>query len=141
MGKSFGAFIRYRRQRLGLTQRQLADQLGLRSAAFLSDIESGNRKPSISLFPALARVLETDVRDLQACDARYLLSEIRELLESRPDSAPTVGRIVEAIRELGADEALHRIENYAPPASEGKTRKAGLTRSRRTPAPADTLDL
>lgn len=141
MWKSFGSFIKYRRQRLGLTQRQLADQLGLRSAAFLSDIESGNRKPSESLFPALARVLETDIRQLQTYDTRHILAELRTLLESRPETAASFGQILTSVRNLGAEEVLHRIDAYLPPATpatEGdkKPRKPAPRRQPSAPAPA-----
>lgn len=115
MWKSFGSFIKYRRQRLGLTQRQLADQLGLKSAAFLSDIESGNRHPSASLFPALARVLETDIRDLQNYDTRHALGEVRTLLDERPEIALHLGRIVSALRFLGPEEVLRRLDTHTPP--------------------------
>lgn len=151
MSKSFGAFVRYRRQRLGLTQRQLADKLGLKSAAFLSDIESGNRKPSPSLFPAMARVLETEVRDLQACDTRHLLAEVRQLLETRPENAAGFGRILEVIRALGSDEVLHRLEGWSTTASTTPgntpsrtartTPRSTAARTAKTPPTTDSLGL
>jgi len=123
MWNSFGSFVRARRKRLGLTQRQLADALGLKSAAFLSDIEAGNRNPSHSLFPALARILETDIKDLLAYDVRTTLEEIRRHLETRPDDTAALGRILEAVRGQGAVEVLRRLDAYAEPMEAGPKKR------------------
>ncbi len=146
MWKSFGEFIRYRRTRLGLTQRQLADRLSLKSAAFLSDIEAGNRHPSQSLIPALARILETPVEDLQVYDTRNSLAKVRRLLADWPEYTRNFGRIVDAVRSVGADEVLRRIQNghlesaAAPESSEKKSRKPAV-RKKAPPSAHDSLPL
>lgn len=51
------------RKRLGLTQRQLASQAGIRQPR-LSKFESGDATPSVAELKELARVLGVDVVDL-----------------------------------------------------------------------------
>ena len=144
MQKSFSDFIRDRRRQLGLTQRQVAEALGLKSIAFLSDIEAGNRKPSLELLPALARILETDVETLRAHDIRSPLAEVRTLLEAHPEYAVAFRRVVEHSRDLGADEVLRRIEGHVeepqssqPPKRQAKTsaNPQGMPKRRRIPPP------
>lgn len=146
MPKCFSEFIRDRRRHLGLTQRQVAEALGLKSIAFLSDIEAGNRKPSLDLLPALARILETDVETLRAHDIRSPLAEVRTLLEAHPEYAVAFRRVVEHSRDLGADEVLRRIEGnteapttpFRPPLN-GQTKAVsnatGMPTRRRIPPP------
>jgi transcriptional regulator with XRE-family HTH domain len=111
MPKSFGEFIRDRRRELGLTQRQVAEALGLKSIAFFSDIEAGNRKPAWTLIPTLAHVLQTDVETLRSHDIRSPLAEVRTLLQTHPEYAVAFRRVIDHSRKLGADEVLRRIEN------------------------------
>jgi transcriptional regulator with XRE-family HTH domain len=110
MSKSFGDFIRDQRRQCGLTQREVAQALGLKSIAFLSDIEAGNRKPAHHLLPALAKVLKTDIELLKSHDIRSPLAEVRTLLQAHPEYAVAFRRVVEHSKELGADEVLRRIE-------------------------------
>ncbi|MEY2521050.1 MAG: Helix-turn-helix domain [Verrucomicrobiota bacterium] len=110
MSKSFGDFIRDKRRQCGLTQREVAQALGLKSIAFLSDIEAGNRKPAHHLIPALAQVLKTDMELLKSHDIRSPLAEVRTLLQAHPEYAVAFRRVVEHSKELGADEVLRRIE-------------------------------
>ena len=55
--KSIGERIRDRRKELHLTQNDIKSACGISSGA-LSEIESGNRTPSVVIFHALANVLE-----------------------------------------------------------------------------------
>jgi transcriptional regulator with XRE-family HTH domain len=110
MPKSFAEFIRDQRRLCGLTQREVAQALGLKSIAFLSDIEAGNRKPAHHLLPALAQVLKTDIELLKSHDIRSPLAEVRSLLQAHPEYAVAFRRVVEHSKELGADEVLRRIE-------------------------------
>jgi transcriptional regulator with XRE-family HTH domain len=111
MPEPFGVFLRNRRRELGLTQRQVAAAVGLKSIAFLSDIESGYRRPSRDLFPLLAQILKLDVETLEAHDIRTPLGEARSLLLEHPEYAVAFRKVVEHSRELGADEVLRRIES------------------------------
>lgn len=55
--KSIGERIRGRRKELHLTQNDIKSACGISSGA-LSEIENGNRTPSVVIFHALANVLE-----------------------------------------------------------------------------------
>lgn len=55
--KSIGERIRDRRKELHLTQNDIKSACGISSGA-LSEIENGNRTPSVVIFHALANVLE-----------------------------------------------------------------------------------
>ena len=55
--------IRERRLALGLTQEELANKIGV-SAPAVSKWEKGVSYPDITLLPALARILGTDVNTL-----------------------------------------------------------------------------
>ena len=61
--KSLGRNIKYRRQKLGLTQQQLADRLNL-SLNFVGKIEVAFSKPSLDTLIDIAEALETTVSDL-----------------------------------------------------------------------------
>ncbi len=111
MAQSFGDFIRARRRELGLTQREVAGALGFRSVAFLSDIETGNRKPSRHWMPELARVLETDLATLEGRDIRTPLGQARDWLEAHPEEAAPFRTVVDHARRLGAGEVVRRIEH------------------------------
>jgi transcriptional regulator with XRE-family HTH domain len=67
---------RYREAR-GLTQRQLADQIG-RSPSFLSHVENGDYLPSTKTLLALSRVLGVPISDLLGDDTRYAFAADRE---------------------------------------------------------------
>ena len=142
MSKSFGDFVRDQRRQCGLTQREVAEALGLKSIAFLSDIEAGNRKPAHDLLPALARVLKTDIEVLKSHDIRSPLAEVRTLLETHPEYAVAFRRVVEHSKELGADEVLRRIERPcdtaelgSPPISRDLKTEAPRPRRRNQPPP------
>jgi transcriptional regulator with XRE-family HTH domain len=49
--------VKHRRQALGLTQRQLAEMLGVKGS-HVAYLENGRRKPSLALLKRLADVLE-----------------------------------------------------------------------------------
>lgn len=54
--------IRYRREELGLSQKELAEKSGI-TQSFLCDIEQGRSKPSIDVAIKLAKVLK--VKDIK----------------------------------------------------------------------------
>ncbi len=59
----FAAEIKRRRARLGITQAQLAERVGVRLPT-IGRLEIGNRRPSIDLLERLAEALQCRVRDL-----------------------------------------------------------------------------
>ena len=81
--KTLGEIVKHRRQMRGLTQRQLAEMLGVKGS-HIAYLESGRRKPSLALLKHLADVLELDRWQL------FLLAhpEAKSLMGSRADAAP-----------------------------------------------------
>ena len=57
----FGQFVLKRRNELGLTQREIADALGLEAKEFVGLIEKGQRRPNYERLPKLAQILNTSV--------------------------------------------------------------------------------
>lgn len=81
---NLGEFLKARREGLGLTQRSLAQKLGV-EASHVAFIESGRRKPSLKLVGRLADTLGLDRQEvllLAHPEARALLS--RTEAEPRP---------------------------------------------------------
>jgi transcriptional regulator with XRE-family HTH domain len=77
----FGEMVRSRREGLGLTQRSLAQQLGV-EASHIAFIEGGRRKPSLKLIGRLADVLGLDRQQLLV----LVHPEAKELIaEAKPD--------------------------------------------------------
>ncbi len=56
--------IRDLRQAARMTQQELAQQLGYKSASAITMWETGERKPPSDLLPQLAKVLNCEVSDL-----------------------------------------------------------------------------
>jgi transcriptional regulator with XRE-family HTH domain len=82
--KTLGEIVKHRRQTQGLTQRQLAEMLGVKGS-HVAYLESGRRKPSFALIKHLAEVLELDPQQL------FLLAhpEAKSLLGSSADLVPS----------------------------------------------------
>src|ERR1700758_184620 len=79
--KNLGEFLKARREGLGLTQRSLAEKLGV-EASHVAFMESGRRKPSLKLVGRLADTLGLDRQTL------LILAhpETKELIaEAKPD--------------------------------------------------------
>ena len=81
--KTLGEIVKHRRQARGLTQRQLAEMLGVKGS-HVAYLESGRRKPSFALIKHLADVLELDPQQL------FLLAhpEAKSLLGRSADLVP-----------------------------------------------------
>lgn len=60
---NIGAIIKRERERLGMTQADLADAVGVRQG-FISKLENGSRVPSAARLPAYAEALRIDVNTL-----------------------------------------------------------------------------
>jgi transcriptional regulator with XRE-family HTH domain len=61
--KTFGSVLRDKRQSLDLTQRDLADLLGVK-AAHVAFLESGRRKPSLTLLRRISEICRIDPQKL-----------------------------------------------------------------------------
>jgi transcriptional regulator with XRE-family HTH domain len=93
--KTLGEIVKHRRQTLDLTQRQLAQMLGVKGS-HVAYLESGRRKPSLALLKRLADVLELNRLQLFLLahpEAKSLLSS--SAVPARPeDSAKAWQRFI-----------------------------------------------
>ncbi len=65
MGRELGRFLEHRRRELGLSRRELAEQSEL-SYPYVSQLETGDREPSLKTMRALAPVLDVRPEELAA---------------------------------------------------------------------------
>jgi transcriptional regulator with XRE-family HTH domain len=89
--KSLGKMLKERRIKLGLTQRVLAEQVGIK-ASHVAYIESGRRRPSLSLLERMATVLDLDRRELFVLahpEAKGMIDSAAP--PSRPEPPPSTG--------------------------------------------------
>jgi transcriptional regulator with XRE-family HTH domain len=89
-----GEFLKTRREALGLTQRALAQKLGV-EASHVAFIESGRRKPSLKLVARIADTLGLDRQELLVLahpEARALLTANK--LEPPKKTTPSWQRFV-----------------------------------------------
>jgi transcriptional regulator with XRE-family HTH domain len=78
--RTLGQAIKQKRLELALTQRELANQLGVK-ASHVAYIESGRRKPSLTLIRRIADALGLDRQEiflLSHPEAKYLVNQSRE---------------------------------------------------------------
>jgi transcriptional regulator with XRE-family HTH domain len=84
--RDLGEFLKARREGLGLTQRSLAQKLGV-EASHVSFIESGRRKPSLKLVARIADTLGLDRQEvllLAYPEVKVLLSQTEPEPRPRP---------------------------------------------------------
>lgn len=60
----FGEKLRSLRKQQGMTLKNLADELGFRSAGSVGDLESGRKKPSLEVALQLSRLFGVSVDQL-----------------------------------------------------------------------------
>ena len=96
---TIGEVIREKRKELELTQEQVAQRLGI-SAPAVNKWERGSTYPDITILPALARLLNTDINTLLCFqeevsdeEAALICSEIVEIMEA--DGADAAFRAAE----------------------------------------------
>ena len=91
---TLGERIRQLRLEKKLSMRALALKAGIKSVAFIADIEKGYRKPAPENLERLAHALETPLEELRELDDRAPVSEIRRLVEENPEWAVAFRRMV-----------------------------------------------
>jgi transcriptional regulator with XRE-family HTH domain len=92
--KTLGEKIKELREKKDISVRELARQLKV-SAAFLSDVELGRRHPSDEIMRRLADGLDTTLEELQQCDARPPVQELKRLAASDPAMGFALRRVVD----------------------------------------------
>ena len=96
---SFGERLRSARQARQLTQFELSQQTGL-AQAYLSQLESGQRKASLDTAKRLAQAL--------GVGAGYLLGENGQRDRPCPEAHPSVTAVLESLQQAGLPEAMAR---------------------------------
>lgn len=97
--------IRTKRKELGLTQEQVAQRLGV-SAPAVNKWESGSTYPDITILPALARLLETDLNTLLCFREELTEQEIVRDIEE------VAGTVKEKGIEAGFELAERKMREY-----------------------------
>ena len=93
---TLGSRIKDERMKLGLSMRALAHLAGLKSVAFVADVEKGFRHPSPDVLEKLATALKLPCAELRDLDARAPVQEIRDITERNPEWAMAFRRMVDA---------------------------------------------
>lgn len=105
-----------------LSLRALAEAAGLKSAAFVADVERGFRHPSPEVLAALSAALGEPLESLQQLDLRAPLRELREMTARNPAWAAALRRLVEAAQagSVTPDQLIRMVQHRkALPLEEG----------------------
>ncbi len=107
--KTLGQVLKERRAALALTQRQLAERLGVK-ASHIAYLEHGRRRPSLSLLGRLANVLGLKKEPL------FLLAhpEASELIGAQPEPVRRTHDRKKAWKSFVADKGLLARHNIRP---------------------------
>jgi transcriptional regulator with XRE-family HTH domain len=111
MKKTFGDFVRERRDACDMSLREFAKKLGGVSPAHISDIENGRRHPSEELLKKMAHLLGVSVQELLKHDSRPPMDELKRMA----DRDPTYGFALRKLAETKVDssELLTFLEGKA----------------------------
>lgn len=105
--KKIGERIRNRRKELHLTQTDIKSACGISSGA-LSEIENGNRTPSIIIFHALSEILECSMDWLAT--GTYPNIEDINISSYEDTSSETESKLINGFRQLNQDEQDELVE-------------------------------
>ena len=103
---TFGTLLRQERKELSLTQRPLANRLGVRPS-YVAALEAGHRNPSLTTLQRVAEIFDLDAQKL------FLLShpaEAQFFLESRDKRKP----VESAWQRFAGNKALRARERVSP---------------------------
>jgi predicted ATPase/DNA-binding XRE family transcriptional regulator len=115
---SFGDWLKHKRKAFGLTQAELASQVGC-SAAAIRKLEAEERRPSAQIVERLAEIFEIP-QDQQTAflrfargDVRAMPSETKEDFPWQASAAPTPSNLPATVTSLiGRQEEIADIQNY-----------------------------
>ena len=111
MKKKFGTYIREKRIKIGLGQRELATKIGI-AASYLNDIEKEKRSaPKQTVIKKLSKILDinlNELNDLVAVSKGNLAPDISEYINNNPK----IISLIRSIKENNLDEKqLEKINN------------------------------
>ena len=101
--------MKSRRKQLRLTQRAVAQALGMNSIAFISEVEAGSRHLAEEHWPKLAEVLQTEVEELASRDVKAPIQQARQLVARNPEYAVVFRRVLEQSKHLSPEEILRQM--------------------------------
>ena len=161
-GAHLGAKVRVIRRRQGMTQKQLAELLGI-SGSYLNLIEHGRRPLPSDLLIKLVTKFQLDLKELGADeDARMVAdllealsdpifdehelnsADVRELVGAHPSMANALLTLYRGYKDSheSAENMALQLLNSADPASEGKGRsRRSASHERSYPPPEEVNDL
>ncbi|MDX2079457.1 MAG: helix-turn-helix transcriptional regulator [Terrimicrobiaceae bacterium] len=123
---TLGQLLRSRRIALKMTQQKLADAIGWKSVAFVSDLENDVRNVGEEYMEKLAEVLGVGVSELKTFDTRTPVREAKDLLRRNPEYASAFRQVVSGARRLSPEALAERIEKALaeenPPPSTDKSK-------------------
>lgn len=99
--------------------RRLAEAAGLKSVAFVADVERGFRNPSAEVLAALAEALNQPLDALRRYDLRPPVTELRQLTAKNADWALALRKLVDAAqsRQLTPEGLIRLLEKPGGPAT------------------------
>lgn len=115
--RTLGDFIKERRQFRELSQRKLAEMIGLKAASHLCDVENGYRQLGEEHLPLLAKALDVTMEELQNHDPRAPLTQAQKLIERDPAYITSLNRMVRMAGELSPQEMERRLAQTHPVAA------------------------
>ena len=93
--KTLGEAIRELRQLRNMSMREFAKKAGLKSVAFIADVERGFRNPSADVLEQMAKALGVPLHHLRGYDQRAPVEEIRSITEKNPQWAMALREVVD----------------------------------------------
>ena len=108
MTKTFGEFIRERRDALDMSLREFAKKLGDISPAHISDIENGKRHPSAELLQKMSDLLGVSLSEFDKHDSRAPVDELKRMVRKDPAYGFALRRLAET--KVDPKELLKFIE-------------------------------
>ena len=105
--RTFGKIIRKRREELSLTQRDLAERLGVKGS-HVAFLESGRRRPSLSLLKRVADTLRLDPQKL------FVLTHPEAEFLARVGDRCHSGQADSAWQRFASNDALLAKEHVSP---------------------------
>ena len=92
---TLGETIRGMRIEKRMSMRDFAARAGLKSVAFIADVERGFRNPSPDVLGQMARALEVPLSRLRSVDTRPPVAEIRTITTQNPEWATAFREVVD----------------------------------------------
>ncbi len=97
-----GSRIKRVRDKRGITQKELADKIGVK-AAVISNWETGKNRPNVDLLPAICKALSVsadELLDIKVTDNEEISEETAEIMEKFKKAEEKKKKLVREILEL-----------------------------------------